>query len=90
MDAVVEMDNKGNGANAKANANANANGKDEDVDVDTLINLIVCHQHQGKVQEIGQVLERIKGSHPNHSFVQGLLRVEGAFERESAKYKVAA
>jgi cellulose synthase/poly-beta-1,6-N-acetylglucosamine synthase-like glycosyltransferase len=63
---------------------------DSNVDVDTLINLIVCFQHQGKVKEIGQVIDRIKRSHPNHTFVQGLLRVEGAFERESVKYKVAA
>jgi tetratricopeptide (TPR) repeat protein len=63
---------------------------DSNVDVDTLINLIVCFQHQGKVKEIGQVIDRIKWSHPNHTFVQGLLRVEGAFQRESVKYKVAA
>jgi coatomer protein complex subunit epsilon len=62
----------------------------EGEDVDTLINLVVCYQHQGKAAEIGQVLGTIKNSYPNHSFVQGLLRVEGAFERESVKYRVAA
>lgn len=62
----------------------------EGEDVDTMINLIVCYQHQGKSQEIGSLLDRIKGSYPTHPFVQGLLRVEGAFEREAVKYKVAA
>jgi len=71
--------------------NTLAEAASEGEDVDTLINLIVCYQHQGKgMNVIGPVLERVKGTYPNHSFVQGLARVEGAFERESVKYKVAA
>jgi coatomer protein complex subunit epsilon len=63
----------------------------EGEDVDTLINLIVCYQQQGKDMDVIEpVLERVKNTYPNHSFVQGLLRVEGAFERESTKYKVTA
>lgn len=63
----------------------------EGENVDTLINLIVCYQQQGKGMDvIGPVLERVKASYPKHAFVQGLARVEGAFERESVKYKVAA
>mmetsp|Transcript_4424 Transcript_4424/g.6465 ORF Transcript_4424/g.6465 Transcript_4424/m.6465 type:complete len:300 (+) Transcript_4424:54-953(+) len=68
-------------------AEASAEGDD----VDTLINLIVCYQQQGKGMDvIVPVLERIKASYPSHAFVQGLARVEGAFEREAVKYKVAA
>lgn len=63
----------------------------EGEDVDTLINLIVCYQQQGKgMNAIAPVLEKVKNIYPNHPFVQGLVRVEGAFERESVKYKVAA
>ena len=42
------------------------------------------------MEEIGQVLERINGSHPNHSFVQGLLGAERAFERRSTNNKLVA
>lgn len=63
----------------------------EGEDVDTLINLIVCYQQQGKgFNTIAPVLEKVKNMYPSHPFVQGLVRVEGAFERESMKYKVAA
>jgi len=63
----------------------------EGEDVDTLINLIVCYQQQGKTMDtIAPVLERVKNTYPTHPFVQGLVRVEGAFERESIKYKVTA
>ena len=58
---------------------------------DTLINLVVCYQHLGKGMDvILPVLEQLKGGYPDHPFVQGLTRVESAFERETAKYKVAA
>mmetsp|Transcript_22056 Transcript_22056/g.25098 ORF Transcript_22056/g.25098 Transcript_22056/m.25098 type:complete len:179 (+) Transcript_22056:298-834(+) len=58
---------------------------------DTLINLIVCYQHLDKgLDEIGPLLERMKIGYPFHPFVQGLARVEGAFEREAVKYRVAA
>ena len=63
----------------------------EGEEVDTLINLIVCLQQQGKGMDvIGPLLERVKSNYPKHSFVQGLVRVESAFERESIKYKVTA
>lgn len=58
---------------------------------DTLINLVVCYQHLGKGMDmIGPVLEQLKSGFPEHPFVQGLARVDGAFERESVKYKVTA
>lgn len=59
-------------------------------DVDTFINLIVCYQHQGKFMETEKLLQKVRSVFPNHPFVQGLSRVEGAFERESIKYKVTA
>lgn len=58
---------------------------------DTLINLVVCYQQLGKgMDAIGPVLEQLKSGYASHPFVQGLARVEGAFERESVKYKVTA
>lgn len=58
---------------------------------DTLINLVVCYQHLGKGMDvIAPVLEQLKTGFADHPFVQGLARVEGAFEREAGKYKVAA
>ena len=58
---------------------------------DTLINLVVCYQHLGRGMDvIGPVLEQLKSGFADHPFVQGLARVEGAFERETGKYKVAA
>lgn len=58
---------------------------------DTLINLVVCYQQLGKgMAAIGPVLEQLKSGHANHPFVQGLARVQGAFDRESIKYKVTA
>lgn len=63
----------------------------EGEDVDTLINLVVCYQQQGKdMSTIGNILNRIRTNYPDHTFVQGLNRVEGAFEREAVKYKVSA
>ena len=60
-------------------------------DADTLVNLVVCSQHMGKgsgedVEKYLSVLRATCGSHP---FVQGLVQVEGAFERESHKYMTA-
>ena len=58
---------------------------------DTLINLVVCYQHLGRgMKVIAPLLDQLKSGYPNHPFVQGLNRVEGAFERESVKYKVTA
>lgn len=63
----------------------------EGEDADTLINLIVCYQQQGKGMDvIAPIIAKMKGTYPKHSFVQGLARVEGAFEREAVKYKIAA
>ena len=59
--------------------------------VDALINLLVCYQHEGReMSAIEGLLERVKSLCPDHPFVVGLTRVEVAFEREAAKYKVAA
>ncbi len=74
LEAVAEEESSGSGANS-----------------DTLINLIVCYQHLGKgMKATAPLLEQLKSGFPTHPFVQGLSRVEGAFERESIKYKVAA
>lgn len=53
---------------------------------DTLINLIVCSQHQQKPTQ--QYLAQIKSSFPLHSFCAGVDRVQAAFDREVGKYKV--
>lgn len=55
---------------------------------DTMINLIVCTQHQGK--EVMPLVMELKEAFPTHPYCQGLDRVVGAFERESIKYKVVA
>jgi coatomer protein complex subunit epsilon len=55
---------------------------------DTLINLLVCYSHLQK--PISELVEEFKMSFPQHSFCKGLARVEGAYEREAMKYKVAA
>lgn len=58
-------------------------------DADTLINTVVCYQHMGKdMASIEPLLVKLRSGHPSHPFVQGLVRVEGAFEREALKYKV--
>lgn len=63
----------------------------EGEDVDTLINTIVCYQQQGKgMNAVAPLLEKVKSMYPTHPFVQGLIRVEAAFDREAMKYKVAA
>ena len=60
-------------------------------DADTLVNLVVCAQYlgKGKGPEAARYLEKLKASCKEHPFVQGLLQVEGAFEREAAKYLTA-
>ena len=56
-------------------------------DADTLVNSVVCAQYLGKKsEEVEQYLGMLRAGHAAHPFVQGLLQVEGAFERESAKY----
>jgi len=60
-------------------------------DADTLVNLVVCSQHLGKGKGVdaARYLEKLKTGCADHPFVQGLVQVEGAFERESAKYLTA-
>mmetsp|Transcript_6812 Transcript_6812/g.19938 ORF Transcript_6812/g.19938 Transcript_6812/m.19938 type:complete len:294 (-) Transcript_6812:239-1120(-) len=58
------------------------------VDADTLANMIVCSQHLGN--PVGPLIQQLKTQYPSHFMVKGLEMVEGAFERESIKYKVAA
>jgi len=53
---------------------------------DTLINMIVCSQHQQKAT--APWLAQIKSAYPLHSFCQGVDRVQAAFDREVGKYKV--
>lgn len=55
---------------------------------DTLINLIVCAAQMGK--DSSAYVEEMKKVYQNHAFVEGLERVENAFERESLKYAVDA
>lgn len=56
-------------------------------DADTLVNMVVCAQHMGKQgEETQKYLTMLKSGHGGHPFVQGLVQVEGAFERESHKY----
>ena len=57
-------------------------------DADTLINLIVCSQYLNK--DSAEYIQELKESFASHAFLAGLDRVEGAFARESIKYKVAA
>ena len=53
---------------------------------DTLINLIVCSQHQQKPTQ--QWLAQMKQTYPTHPYCAGVDRVQAAFEREVGKYKV--
>jgi hypothetical protein len=55
---------------------------------DTLINLLVCYSHEQK--PVDGILAELKSTFPTHSFCKGLERVEGAYDRESMKYKVPA
>jgi len=55
---------------------------------DTLVNLIVCSQYLNKPSD--EYIAELKEAVPNHPFLEGLKRVEGAFLREAMKYKVAA
>ena len=57
-------------------------------DADTLVNLIVAYQYQQKPTE--PLVQELKSRFPNHFLAQGLEIVEGAFEREASKYRVAA
>eukprot|EP00542_Grammatophora_oceanica_P021132 CAMPEP_0194032446 /NCGR_PEP_ID=MMETSP0009_2-20130614/5383_1 /TAXON_ID=210454 /ORGANISM="Grammatophora oceanica, Strain CCMP 410" /LENGTH=292 /DNA_ID=CAMNT_0038672893 /DNA_START=64 /DNA_END=942 /DNA_ORIENTATION=+ len=58
----------------------------DQLNADTLINLVVCQQHQGKDPSAG--IMELKQTFPSHPYCQALDRVTGAFERESLKYKV--
>lgn len=57
-------------------------------DADTLVNLIVAYQYQKK--PTAQLVQALKASYPNHFLSKGLEMVEGAFDRESLKYRVSA
>lgn len=59
-------------------------------DADTLVNMVVCSQHLGrKGGEIDKYLMALKVGCASHPFVEGLVQVEGAFEREANKYIAA-
>lgn len=59
-------------------------------DPDTLVNMVVCSQYLGKKGgEMDKYLNALKVGHASHPFVQGLVQVEGAFEREASKYLTA-
>ena len=63
-----------------------------DNDPDTLVNMVVCSQYLGKKRgdsDFDKCLNALKLGHPSHPFVQGLVQVEGAFEREAGKYLTA-
>lgn len=60
-------------------------------DADALVNMIVCGQHLGRGEkDLEKYVNLLKAGHAGHPFVQGLVQVEGAFERESNKYQVHA
>ena len=59
-------------------------------DPDTLVNMVVCSQYLGKKGgEVEKYLNALKVGYVSHPFVQGLVQVEGAFEREASKYLTA-
>ena len=53
---------------------------------DTLINMVVCSQHQQKPTQ--PWVAQMKTAYPLHSFCAGVERVQAAFDREVGKYKV--
>ena len=57
-------------------------------DADTLVNTIVAYQYQQK--PVGTLVEQLRRQFPHHFLSKGLEVVEGAFEREAVKYRVAA
>lgn len=57
-------------------------------DADTLVNTIVALQYQQK--PVGEFVMALKQQYPNHFLSQGLDTVQGAFDRESVKYRVTA
>lgn len=65
--------------------------KEEDNAVDTLINTIVCALNMGKgLDSVSDTIDTLKKKWPSHPFVEGLERVDSAFDRESIKYAVKA
>jgi len=65
--------------------------KEEDNTADTLINTIVCALNMGKgLGSIASTIGTLKNKYPYHPFVEGLDRVDSAFDRESIKYAVKA
>jgi hypothetical protein len=62
-------------------------------DVDTLVNSIVCAQYLdkggGNGGEVGEYIKTLKSISATHPYVQGLVQVEGAFDREANKYLTA-
>ena len=55
-------------------------------DVDTMVNLLVAYQYQQKPTDA--LVQTLKQQFPNHFLSKGLQMVEGAFQRESTKYRV--
>ena len=55
-------------------------------DVDTIVNLMVTNQHQKKPN--AEFVSQLQSTYPNHFVTQGIQTVQGAFERESIKYRV--
>ena len=58
----------------------------ENILPDTLINMVVCSQHQQKPTQ--PWVAQMKTAYPLHSFCAGVDRVQAAFDREVGKYKV--
>jgi len=73
-----------------AEINLNDALQEEPGNADALVNLLVCSHHTGKKAQIGNILQKLQVNHPDHPFVLGLGRVEGAFDREAVKYSVSA
>jgi len=77
---------KGSYAEAEARLQECLQEFPEQIIPDTLINMIVCSQHQQKPTQ--QYVARMKSTYPLHSFCAGVDRVQAAFDREVGKYKV--
>ena len=56
-------------------------------DVDIMVNLIACHQHQGRAADtIAREINQIKTIAPNHPWLRQLTKVEDDFEKLAKQF----
>jgi len=55
-------------------------------DVDTMINLIACHQHQGKTETVGREINQLRAIAPKHPWLRQLTKVEDDFEKIAKQF----